>query len=138
MKQIGPWWQVFADDTVLMAESERELQRVVDEFQSVYKRRKLKVNVGKSKVMVFEKTKTEVIDFATPYRVAVPTGTECEITLGGERMEEVREFKYLGTVLCNHGSMEEKIRERAVRSRQVIGALGRIMKGRSVSMEVKK
>ncbi|KAK3893161.1 hypothetical protein Pcinc_003002 [Petrolisthes cinctipes] len=129
---------LFADDTVLMAESERNLQRVVDEFQSVCKRRKLKVNVGKSKVMVFERAETEVIDFATPYRVAVPTGTKCEITLRGERMEEVKEFKYLGTVMCKHGSMEGEIRERAVKGRQVIGSLGRIMKGRSVSMEVKR
>ncbi|KAK3893665.1 hypothetical protein Pcinc_002527 [Petrolisthes cinctipes] len=129
---------LFADDTVLMAENERNLQRVVDEFQSVCKRRKLKVNVGKSKVMVFERAETEVIDFATPYRVAVPTGTKCEITLRGERMEEVKEFKYLGTVMCKHGSMEGEIRERAVKGRQVIGSLGRIMKGRSVSMEVKR
>ncbi len=43
---------LFADDTVLLAESERELQRVVDESYSVGMRRKLRVNAGKSKVMV--------------------------------------------------------------------------------------
>ncbi len=31
---------LFADDTVLLAESERELQRVVDQFHSVCSRRK--------------------------------------------------------------------------------------------------
>ncbi len=41
-----------ADDTVLLAESEADLQRVVNEFYSVCKIRKLKVNAGKSKVMV--------------------------------------------------------------------------------------
>ncbi len=46
---------LFADDTVLLAESEGDLQRVVNEFYSGCKRRKLKVNVGKSKVMVFER-----------------------------------------------------------------------------------
>ena len=44
---------LFEDDTVLFAKSEEELERVVDEY-SVCMRRKLKVNVGKSKVMVFE------------------------------------------------------------------------------------
>ncbi len=34
---------LFADDTVLLAESEGDLQRVVNEFYSVCKRRKLKV-----------------------------------------------------------------------------------------------
>ncbi|MCP5003018.1 MAG: hypothetical protein GY941_03575 [Planctomycetes bacterium] len=129
---------LFADDTVLMAESERELQRVVKEFDTVCKRRKLRVNVGKSKVMVFERAEGEVIDFATPYRVGVPNESRCEIMLGREMMEEVDEFKYLGTVLCKHGSMEGETRERAVKGRQVIGSLGRIMKGRNVSMEVKR
>ncbi len=40
---------------MLLAESEVDLQRVVNEFYSVCKRRKLKVNTGKSKVMVFER-----------------------------------------------------------------------------------
>ena len=54
---------LFADDTVLLAESERELQRVVDQFHSVCSRRKLRVNAGKSKVMVFERKEVEVVDF---------------------------------------------------------------------------
>ncbi len=43
---------IYADDTALLAESEGTLQRIVDEFGRVCKRRKLKVNAGKSKVMV--------------------------------------------------------------------------------------
>ncbi len=39
--------------TVLLAENEGLLQRIVDEFERVCKRRKLKVNTSKSKVMVF-------------------------------------------------------------------------------------
>ncbi len=47
----------------------------------------------------------------------------CKIWLGRDRMEEVNEFKYLGTILCKHGSMEGEIRERTVKGRQVISAL---------------
>ncbi len=39
---------LYACDTVLLAESEGMLQRIVDEFDRVCKRRKLKVNAGKS------------------------------------------------------------------------------------------
>ncbi len=46
---------LYADDTVLLTESEGMLQRIVDKFGRVCKRRKLKVNAGKSKVMVFER-----------------------------------------------------------------------------------
>ncbi len=43
---------LYADDTVLLAESDGMLQRIVDEFDRICKRRELKVNAGKSKVMV--------------------------------------------------------------------------------------
>ncbi len=43
------------------------MQRVVSEFYSVCKRRKLKVNAGKSKVMVFERREEEVADFNIAY-----------------------------------------------------------------------
>ncbi len=42
-------------DKVVLAESEGMRQRIVDKFDRICKSRKLKVNTGKSKVMVFEK-----------------------------------------------------------------------------------
>ncbi len=41
------------------------------------------------------------------------------------------EFKYLGTVLCKHGGME-------MTGRSVVGLLAGIMKGRNVSIDVKR
>ncbi len=62
----GEGWSVvtclFVDDTLLLAESKRDLQRVINEFCSICKRRKLKVIAEKSKVMVFERSEEEVID----------------------------------------------------------------------------
>ena len=42
---------LFADETALVADSEQKLCRLVSEFGRVYERRKLRVKVGKSKVM---------------------------------------------------------------------------------------
>ena len=39
---------LFSDDTALVADSEQKLCRLVTEFGRVCKRRKLRVNVGKS------------------------------------------------------------------------------------------
>ncbi len=50
---------LYVDHTVLVAESEGMLQRTVGEFDRVCKRRKLKVNAGKSKVMVFESRRAD-------------------------------------------------------------------------------
>ncbi len=114
---------LYADDTVLLAESEGMLQRILDEFDRVCRRGKLKVNADKSKVMVFKRAREQTIDFAKPYRVGSEAILGCKIWLGKEKMEEVKEFKYLGTILCEHGSMEAEIRERTVKGRQVMGAL---------------
>ncbi len=74
--------------TLLLAESERKLQRVEDQFYSVYSRRKLRVNAGKSKVL--ERREIEMVNFGVPYRVSVPVDER----LGGERMEVAKELKY--------------------------------------------
>ena len=87
-------------------------------------------------MIVFERNE-EVVDLNSPYRMSVPA-VGCEVVVGGEKMEEVKELKYLGTVQCKHGGMEGEIRGRAVKGRFVIGSLARIMRGRNVSMEVKR
>ncbi len=129
---------LFADDTVLIAENESDLQNLVSVFNCVCKRRKLKVNVNKSKVMVCERSRSEAVDFVCPYRV----GTECEKRMQNnfecEEIEEVNEFKYLGSVMCKYSGTEGETSERALQGRKVVRSLGHIMNGRSVSMEVKR
>ncbi len=80
---------LYANDTVLLDESEGLLQRIVDEFDRVCKRRKLKVNAGKTKVMVFERAREQTINFAKPYRVGSEAILGYKIWLGKEKMEEV-------------------------------------------------
>ncbi len=92
-------------------QSEEDLQRVVNEFYNVCKRRKLKVNAGKSKVMVFERREGEVIDFNVANRVRMPAVARCKIMLGREKMDEVSEFKYLGTVKERKEEEEEDLGE---------------------------
>ncbi len=115
--------------TVLLAKIERMLQRTVDKLDRVCRRRKLKVNAGNSKVVVFKRTKEQTINFAKTYRVRSEVVIRCKIWLGKEKIEKVTEFEYLGTVLCKHGSIEGKIRERTVKARKVIGALERVLRG---------
>ena len=63
---------LFADDTVVVADSERKLCQLVTEFGRVCERRKLLVNVGKSKVM----------------RCAPPTACYLVVVVGLVRCEE--------------------------------------------------
>ena len=82
---------LFADDTVLVADSEHKLCRLVSEFGRVCERRKLRVNVGKSKVMRCSR---------------YGNGDRMHVILNGEPLKEVDCFKYLGSqVAANGGCM---------------------------------
>ncbi len=79
-----------------------------------------------------------VIEFASQYRMRAENQRQCKIRMNGQIMEEVNEFKYLGSILCKYGSMDGEIRERATQGRKVIGSLGQVMRERTVSRKVKK
>ncbi len=71
-------WGLYADDTVLLAEAEGMLQRIVDEFDSVCTRIKLKGNAGKSKVTVFERAKEQTVNFLSLFlSLLVVVDAEC-------------------------------------------------------------
>ena len=71
---------LFADDTALVADSENKLCRLVSEFGRVFGRRKLRVNVGKSKVMRCSRH---------------ANGGRMHVILNDEPLDEVDCFKYL-------------------------------------------
>ena len=122
----GRQWKLssvlFADDAVLVAESEEDLGRLVREFDNVCKRRNLTLNVGKTKVMVMERG----------------TDTQCRICLNEQVLENVSEFKYLGSVLNKDGSLGSEVEERVKQGRKVSGALKSVTRNRNVNVKVKK
>ena len=69
--------------TWFCGESEEELRAMVGRFFEVYRRRGLKVNAGKSTVMVLDGEE----------------GLKCEVYVDGIRLDLISEFKYLGYVL---------------------------------------
>src|SRR5678816_3500869 len=91
MMENGREWRVsyllYEDDLVLCGESEENLRGLVERFGRVCKRRGLKVNVDKSKVMVVSED-----------------SSWCKVMLDGEQLEQVSEFKYLGYILNEKGT----------------------------------
>ena len=77
-----------------MADSEEKLCTLVSEFGRVYERRKLRVNVGKSKVM---------------RRSRYGTGGRMHVILKSEPVEEVDCFKYLGSQVTSDGTCERNV-----------------------------
>ncbi|MGR8650081.1 reverse transcriptase domain-containing protein [Escherichia coli] len=68
---------LYADDAVLVASSREELQEMVSCVNSACKDKGMKLNVDKTKVMVFE-------------------WDECVTNCGG--LEQVKELRYLGSM----------------------------------------
>ena len=71
---------LYTDDLFLYGESEEDLRAMVGRFAEVCRRRGLKVNASKSKVMVLNGEE----------------GLECEVHVDGICLGRVSEFKYLG------------------------------------------
>ena len=115
---------LFADATVMVADSERKLCQLVAEFGEVCERRKLRVNVGKSKVM--RCTRNE-------------DGARLNVMLNGGALE-VDQFKYLGSVIAANDGVEADVRHRVNEGCKVpvLGALKGVMKNRGLGMNVKK
>ena len=114
---------LFADDTVLAADSERKLCQLVTEFGRMCERRKLRVNVAKSKVM--RCTRNE-------------DGARLNVMLNGEAFQEVDQFKYLGSVIAANGGVEADVCHRVNEGCKVLGALKGVMKNRGLGMNVKE
>ena len=114
---------LFADDTVFVADSEEKLRQWVEEFGRACERRKLRVNVSKSKVM--RCTRSE-------------DGARMNVSLNGEVLEEVDQFKYLGSVVAANGRIEADVCNRVKEGCKTLGAMKGVMKCRGLGMNVKK
>ena len=114
---------LFADDTALVADSEEQLCRLVSEFGRVCERRKLRVNVGKSRVM-------RCSSYGNRGRM--------HVILNGEPLEEVDCFKYLWSQVAADGGCERDVVHRMNEGYRAWGALKRGQKNRGLAIKAKK
>ena len=91
-----PWELLFADDLAIMAESEEEAQRKWLRWQIGMESKGLKVNTGKTEVLVIGKnpTKVSIVDKE------------------GKTLKQVESFKYLGATFSSDGGSETTVRSR--------------------------
>ena len=103
--QLGIYLKLFvilyADDTVLMAESSADLQNRLNSFQDYCSIWKLKVNTDKSNVMVFSRGKLP---------------RNLNFSLNGEKLEIVNSLNYLGIELSRTGNFKRAKQSIAVKA----------------------
>ena len=79
---------LYVDNLIMCGESEEDLRAIVERFAEMYRRRGLKLNTCKSKVMMLDGEE----------------GLECEVFADGIRLEHFSEFRYLRCVLDESGT----------------------------------
>lgn len=100
----------YADDIVLLAENEENLQKMVSMLYEWCNKWRMKVNCEKTKVMVFRQNRH--------VRVKIPN-----IKYGLETIEVVKSYKYLGVILDDVLDFKECIEVLASRAGRALGQI---------------
>lgn len=79
---------LYADDTALLSETETDLQKMIDDFDNYCSTFDLKVNIDKTKVVVFGTNRP----------------TRYNFKIGENIIETVTKYKYLGVFFSSSGS----------------------------------
>jgi len=91
------WDLLFADDLVIVAETEEELQRRYLAWKEKMEQGGLQVNMSKTEGMMSSKTGREEMNLRSE---------------DGRRIQQSTEFKYLGSVFTEEGGTEKAVRQR--------------------------
>ena len=85
----------YADVQATTANTEKGLEKILDETNKVVKKYGIKINIKKTKVM----------------KIGIKPST-IKLTVDGEILQQVEEFKYLESILSSSGYTEKDIRVR--------------------------
>ncbi|XP_068224530.1 uncharacterized protein [Palaemon carinicauda] len=116
MLSMAPVNWVFTCTVLLYKDSEQRLCRLVTE---------LRVNVGKSRLKVRRCTGRK-------------GGARLNVMLNGKLLEEVDQFKYLGTVTAANGGVESDVCQKMNEGCKVLGAMKEMVKNTRLGMHVKR
>ena len=105
----------YADDTTLMAESEKELKSLLMKVES--EKVDLKLNIQKTKIMASGPTTSWEID--------------------GETVETVSDFIFLGSKITADGDCSHEIKRRLLLGRKVMTNLDSMFKSRDITLPTK-
>lgn len=113
----------FADDMVLFAENERDLQHNINILAKQLAPFNLKINEKKTKVMRIAKEESE---------------RHLKIETEGKEIEQVSQYKYLGAIVEESGSLEGEINNRVTAASKVFHSLRtKFLNNKEVSKKTK-
>ena len=112
----------YADDTVLIADNEQDLQNIVDTIHHQSKEFGLDMNVKKTKTMVISR------------KAEIP---RVNITVNKNILEQVKEFTYLGQNLYEGGKNSGEVRRRIGMAKTKFTQMRKVLTSRKISLATK-
>jgi len=108
----------YADDIILLATSEAELQELVDRLDRISRKYRLLINVDKTKVMASD-------------------GITCRVLIYNELLEQMDTFPYLGSLITENGECTTEFRTRLNRGQAIGASLQKIWISHSIPNSTK-
>jgi len=99
----------YADDIALLAEDEGGMKCMMCRLEEYVEGKGLILNAGKSKIMRFRRGGGRMSKVNWWWK--------------GKKIEEVKEYKYLGYVLQRNGGQEEQVKDRVGKAAAVMGQI---------------
>ena len=104
----------YADDTILIAESEEELKSLLMKVKAENEKVNLKLNIQKTKITA--------------------SGSITSWQIDGEKMETVTDFIFLGSKITADSDCSHEIKRRLLLGRKVMTNLDSILKSRDITL----
>ena len=113
----------YADDTVILAESEQQLQQLMNTVVTESELKGLYINSTKSFAMVFSKANVN---------------PACSVSVHGNVLGQVQSFVYLGSLFTSDARSDKEIRRRIGIAKSTFTSLNILLTARNISIAVRR
>lgn len=111
----------YADDTVIIADNQEALQRLIDRVSAEGERLGLKINIDKTKTMMVGRTPIDRLN----------------ISVNGQQIQQVPKFKYLGSWITEDLDPDTEIRSRIEQARAIFTNMRTLLSNQSLSLRLR-
>ena len=113
----------YADNTVLLADSEGSLHAILNEVNEAGKTFNMKTNAKKTKTMMISKKDDK---------------PKISKTIDGTNIEQVTNFPYLGQKITEDGRCEEEIKRRINIAKTTFSKMSKVLKSKKIALNTRK
>ena len=112
----------FADDTVIVADSEEKLQELIDIVKRESENMGLKINKKKTEIVVTSKN---------------PEPPNCNVMIDGTRVKQSSAFTYLGSIITQDARCNKEIEKRIITAKNAFNSMKTLLKNDRIGIQTR-